>query len=296
MRRKLQDLAATVINVVWFGLILWGLFSFYNWADREKAKDYAAYQQETQREAESYSSPVRSNDKPEPPNRDFYADKDAAAKEMMATDEAAQAIDFADLYSDPCPYTNTGSNLRAGPSTSYPIIGYASQDSCIPVDGRNSAGTWYSFQDESEFGPGVTVWIWAELVENAPDVLPVIFASATPAPQQATSQDDYQDYLDTAATEAAIDARADLEWWESEKATLEADGILEPDCASGCTTYPTWCDSVIKANVSYDSGEKIYHAPGQEYYDATVINTSYGERWFCTEDEARAAGWRKAQR
>lgn len=52
------------------------------------------------------------------------------------------------------------------------------------------------------------------------------------------------------------------------------------------------CD--IKGNISM-SGEKIYHVPGQEFYDATVIDESYGERWFCTEDEARAAGWRKAK-
>ena len=43
------------------------------------------------------------------------------------------------------------------------------------------------------------------------------------------------------------------------------------------------------------SSEKIYHVPGQKFYDATVIDESYGERWFCTEDEARASGWRKAE-
>jgi hypothetical protein len=50
----------------------------------------------------------------------------------------------------------------------------------------------------------------------------------------------------------------------------------------------------IKGNVSIDSGEHIYHVPGQEYYDQTRISPQYGERWFCSEAEARAAGWRKA--
>ena len=50
----------------------------------------------------------------------------------------------------------------------------------------------------------------------------------------------------------------------------------------------------IKGNVSIDSGEHIYHVPGQEYYDQTRISPKYGERWFCSEAEARAAGWRKA--
>ena len=51
---------------------------------------------------------------------------------------------------------------------------------------------------------------------------------------------------------------------------------------------------VIKGNVS-SSGERIYHVPGQRYYDTTLINELQGERWFCTEPEAIAAGWRKAK-
>lgn len=51
---------------------------------------------------------------------------------------------------------------------------------------------------------------------------------------------------------------------------------------------------VIKGNIS--SNGRIYHVPGQENYAATRINSSRGERWFCTEAEARAAGWRKARR
>ena len=50
----------------------------------------------------------------------------------------------------------------------------------------------------------------------------------------------------------------------------------------------------IKGNIS--GGGRIYHVPGQEHYAATRINTARGERWFCTEAEARAAGWRAARR
>lgn len=50
----------------------------------------------------------------------------------------------------------------------------------------------------------------------------------------------------------------------------------------------------IKGNVS-TKGERIYHVPGQEYYDDTVIQSSHGERWFCSEEEARAAGWRRSK-
>lgn len=52
---------------------------------------------------------------------------------------------------------------------------------------------------------------------------------------------------------------------------------------------------VIKGNRS-GSGNQIYHMPGQADYDATVITEAKGERWFCSEAEARAAGWRRAKR
>jgi endonuclease YncB( thermonuclease family) len=47
----------------------------------------------------------------------------------------------------------------------------------------------------------------------------------------------------------------------------------------------------IKGNIN-GKGEKIYHVPGDVNYEETRIDTGRGERWFCTEEEARAAGWR----
>jgi len=51
----------------------------------------------------------------------------------------------------------------------------------------------------------------------------------------------------------------------------------------------------IKGNVSPD-GERIYHVPGGYYYGQTHIDKAQGERWFCSEAEAKAAGWRRASR
>lgn len=51
----------------------------------------------------------------------------------------------------------------------------------------------------------------------------------------------------------------------------------------------------IKGNVSIDTGERVYHVPGQSYYEQTVISPRYGERWFCSEAEARRAGWRRSK-
>lgn len=65
-------------------------------------------------------------------------------------------------------------------------------------------------------------------------------------------------------------------------------------CPDGCTTHVDGCD--IKGNISFDSDEKIYHVPGQEFYSNTTISPDFGERWFCTEAEAEANGWRKSSR
>lgn len=50
----------------------------------------------------------------------------------------------------------------------------------------------------------------------------------------------------------------------------------------------------IKGNISIDTGERIYHVPGQKYYTSTRIDHAYGERWFCSEAEAKSAGWRRS--
>lgn len=51
-------------------------------------------------------------------------------------------------------------------------------------------------------------------------------------------------------------------------------------------------DCPIKGNIS-DNG-RIYHTPWSKWYSRTKINTAKGERWFCNEAEAIAAGWKAA--
>ena len=63
-------------------------------------------------------------------------------------------------------------------------------------------------------------------------------------------------------------------------------GRPEQRDAEGCT---------IKGNVAR-GGERIYHLPGQAFYSRTWISPAKSERWFCTEAQARASGWRRAQR
>ena len=65
--------------------------------------------------------------------------------------------------------------------------------------------------------------------------------------------------------------------------------------SASSSTQTTRGDCAIKGNVSR-SGERIYHVPGQANYRQTRIAEAKGERWFCSEAEARAAGWRRARR
>ena len=58
-------------------------------------------------------------------------------------------------------------------------------------------------------------------------------------------------------------------------------GLFSPGC-------------VIKGNISFRTGERIYHVPGGEFYEPTQIDEGDGERWFCTEAEAVASGWRRS--
>ena len=61
--------------------------------------------------------------------------------------------------------------------------------------------------------------------------------------------------------------------------------VEEGSLDSGC---------VIKWNISWTSKEKIYHTPDCPDYNKTVISTSKWEQFFCTEEDAINAGWRKS--
>ncbi len=53
---------------------------------------------------------------------------------------------------------------------------------------------------------------------------------------------------------------------------------------------PQGCD--IKGNVT-KSG-RIYHTPTSPWYERVKMSLGFGRRWFCSETEAEAAGWRPA--
>jgi hypothetical protein len=59
-------------------------------------------------------------------------------------------------------------------------------------------------------------------------------------------------------------------------------------CPEGCESPPAGC--VVKGVIPKD-GYKVYLLPGQLGYATAQIDPRKGERWFCTIDEARTAGW-----
>lgn len=51
---------------------------------------------------------------------------------------------------------------------------------------------------------------------------------------------------------------------------------------------------MIKGNIN-SKGRRIYHLPGTTSYARTRITKEKGERWFCSESDAVAAGWKPAR-
>ena len=72
---------------------------------------------------------------------------------------------------------------------------------------------------------------------------------------------------------------------------------LPPDMRSSATVcdYSNTDNPVIKGNVDRQTEERIYHVPGGFFYSTTAVSISDGDRWFCTEEEAVAAGWKKSK-
>lgn len=71
-------------------------------------------------------------------------------------------------------------------------------------------------------------------------------------------------------------------------------GLWSADCSNvNAATGITSSSCTIKGNIS-SSGNKLFHTKTCPDYEAVTIYELDGERFFCSEDEAFAAGWRKA--
>lgn len=86
------------------------------------------------------------------------------------------------------------------------------------------------------------------------------------------------------------------EWRAAQRGKADTRSVVSPmpSAASPAAASEQSGACNIKGNISR-KGERIYHVPGQKYYAQPRISTGKGERWFCSEQEARAAGWRLSQ-
>jgi endonuclease YncB( thermonuclease family) len=67
--------------------------------------------------------------------------------------------------------------------------------------------------------------------------------------------------------------------------------LLGPSATEGAPSP----DCTIKGNINRN-GERIYHLQNQQFYARIKMDKGDGRRWFCTPQEAEAAGWRRALR
>lgn len=65
-------------------------------------------------------------------------------------------------------------------------------------------------------------------------------------------------------------------------------GIYSAQCRS--TTSATGCS--IKGNIR--AGVKTYYLPHCETYNQVIVDEAFGDRWFCSEEEAKEEGFTKA--
>ena len=73
-------------------------------------------------------------------------------------------------------------------------------------------------------------------------------------------------------------------------------GIYSPECYQKDKNLEN-PQCIIKGNMDVnDSSIKRYHFPGCAQYDFAIVEKDKGEQWFCTEAEAKEAGYVKSKR
>jgi len=153
------------------------------------------------------------------------------------------------------------------------------------VDGK-AVGLEKDVSETDQFGRLLRyVWLNGEMVNAT--LVREGYAQASAYPPDVK----YQDFFSSLQAEAS-DAGRGL-WGAACEPTASPTALA---AAPGSCEYSGTSEAVIKGNISVSSGERIYHVPGGEFFDQTVIDVSAGERWFCTEADAVAAGWRKSKR
>jgi micrococcal nuclease len=107
---------------------------------------------------------------PDVKHQDLFTElqQQAKADGLGIWSSASQAVTSQAVASQAFAMVNA--NLRSGPGTDYEIVGGVVAGDPLEVVARNEAGDWYQLADG--------VWIFAELVGDAPEGLPVADVTA----------------------------------------------------------------------------------------------------------------------
>jgi endonuclease YncB( thermonuclease family) len=93
---------------------------------------------------------------------------------------------------------------------------------------------------------------------------------------------------------------APWEWRHRDKQTVILGALSVPTTAQSILLSPASAanapspECIIKGNINRHNGERIYHMPGSLNY-ASINMADPAKRWFCSAEEAVAAGWRRAK-
>jgi hypothetical protein len=158
------------------------------------------------------------------------------------------------------PVVASDANLRAGPGLDYAVVGGAFVGEPLEVVEQSADGGWLHLASGAWIAAGMVVGVPAGLAMAA-------------LPERAGPVVELEPAPTVGAQPAPENAFA---------------------CVGGCATPPLGSTCTIKGNVN-SQGELIYHMEGWRDYNRTDVKPEEGDRWFCTAQEAEAAGFRRPQ-
>ena len=125
--------------------------------------------------------------------------------------------------------------------------------------------------------------------------------SANLSPSGLKQQDNDLIILRDHAAVAKFEARFDQVYAAAEPMRVGGESKKSAAGSSFVASPPPDPACPIKGNVNA-KGERIYHKPGDQNYGRVIMancdhgTCAHGKRWFCSDAEAEAAGWRHALR
>lgn len=96
-----------------------------------------------------------------------------------------------------------------------------------------------------------------------------------------------------------VEAGAGKFYWTPNPVTYK-DGLIKAEEEARLAKRGLWgvCGKInnqclVKGNLDRND-KRYYHLPGFKYYNQTQVNLDHGDKWFCSEEEAIKAGFKRA--